>query len=66
MKRLLKSSKFWAVIVGIVGVFLTHLVGLSPEQIESANALIVTLVGIFIGGTVAEDVAEKLRGAKKR
>jgi len=65
MKRLLKSSKFWAVIIGIVGVFLTHLVGLAPEQIESANALIVTLVGIFIGGTVAEDVAEKLRGKKR-
>jgi len=65
MKRLLNSSKFWAVIIGIVGVMLTHFVGLSPEQIESANALIVTLVGIFIGGTVAEDVAEKLRGKKQ-
>ncbi len=64
MKRLIRSSKFWAVVIGIIGVILTHLVGLSPEQVESANALIVTLIGIFVCGTVAEDVAAKLKKKK--
>ncbi len=62
MGRLLQSSKFWAAIIGIVGVVLVQLLNVPEDMALKIQAAIVTLVGLFIGGTALEDVAKNLRG----
>lgn len=66
MKRLLQSSKAWAVVIGVASVLLLHLVGLSQEEVAAAQGIILKLAGLFIGATAAEDVAAKLLASKKK
>ncbi len=52
---LLKSRKFWAAILGIVGVILTDLLGLDPDTAELITQAIMAIVGTYIIGTALED-----------
>jgi len=64
MERLLKSSKFWAAVVGLVVVILTEIAGVSEETAKQIQVAVLTLIGIFIGGTAIEDAAKKLKTGK--
>jgi hypothetical protein len=55
---MLHSRKFWAALLGVVGVILTE-VNAKPETAHVISFAIVTLASFFIGGTAHEDAAEK-------
>ena len=60
MNRLVRSSKFWAAVLG-GAIFTLYALGadqeVTPEQVQGLIAL---LVGLVAGGTALEDAAEKL------
>jgi len=48
---LLKSRKFWAAVVGLLGIFLGDRAGVSADQLSGAIVLLVS----YILGTAVED-----------
>ncbi len=52
---LLKSRKFWAAILGVVGVLLTDLLSVAPDTAELITQAIIAIVGTYIIGTALED-----------
>lgn len=64
MQALLKSRKFWAAIVGVVGVVLAQY-GVPEERVNEVTLAIVTLITAVIGGTAWEDAAQKKAGGGK-
>lgn len=64
MNRLLKSSKFWAAVLGLAVVILVEALGVNEEAAGQIQAAVLTLIGLFIGATAIEDAAKKLKGGK--
>ena len=62
LKRLLKSSKFWAAVVGVVSVALVQGLGMDEGSAATISKAILTVVGLYIAGTTAEDFADKING----
>jgi len=54
-KQLLGSRKFWAAILGVVGVLLVDVAGLSPESAELVTNAIMAIIAAYILGTAVED-----------
>ena len=52
---LLKSRKFWAAILGVVGVLLVEVAGLSAESAELVTQAIMAIIATYILGTALED-----------
>ena len=52
---LLKSRKFWAALLGIVGVVLVQVVGLPEASAELVTNAIMAIIGAFVIGTALED-----------
>jgi len=59
LKGLLSSRKFWTALVGVLAVVLVQC-GMSEEKASTISVAIMTLVGLYIGGTAVEDAANKL------
>ena len=59
LKGLLSSRKFWAALVGVLAVVLVQC-GVSEEKANTISVAIMTLAGLYIGGTAVEDAANKL------
>jgi hypothetical protein len=59
LKGLLSSRKFWAALVGVLAIVLVQC-GVSEEKANTISVAIMTLVGLYIGGTAVEDAANKL------
>ncbi len=59
LKGLLSSRKFWTALVGVLAVVLVQC-GVSEEKANTISVAIMTLAGLYIGGTAVEDAANKL------
>jgi len=59
LKGLLSSRKFWAALVGLLAIVLVQC-GVSEEKANTISVAIMTLAGLYIGGTAVEDAANKL------
>ena len=55
LKALLKSRKFYAAVLGVVGVVLVELAGLPEASAEMIVQAIMAIVASFILGTALED-----------
>lgn len=65
LKKLLKSRKFVAALIAVVGVMLVELLNVEAEAAEKISETIVTVAVVYICGTAVEDAGEKLLGSKK-
>lgn len=62
LKRILKSSKGIAALTSITGVVLIYVLGVEPDMALKLSISIVTMAGLYIVTTAAEDMAAKKNG----
>lgn len=62
LKRLLKSSKAIAAVVGIAAAVGTRYLGLDPAVAKELSYQIVIIVAAYIGANALEDAAAKKNG----
>ena len=65
LEKLLKSRKFVAGLIAVLGVVLVNVLNVEAELAEKLSTTIVTMAALFIGGTALEDAGEKLLGGSK-
>ncbi len=64
--RIARSSKGMTALMSIVGIVLINVLKVEPEMAKTLTGAIITLAGIYIVSSAAEDAAEKFRDGRKK
>lgn len=65
LQEVLRSRRFWAVVLSISAAIAVEYCGFRPDQVERINQVIMVLVGIYIGSLSIEDALKQLGGLEK-
>jgi hypothetical protein len=65
LQQLLRSRRFWAVVLSISATIAIEGFGFKADQVEHVNQVIMVVVSVYIGGLSLEDALKQLGGLDK-